>query len=83
MKTLEKHVGQPGHETQGRIELTAKIEPFDTFWEGPEDVEGILLLIKFYKKLFEIRSSGSAVSNPGCQLWTGLLCQFARANRLF
>jgi 2-polyprenyl-3-methyl-5-hydroxy-6-metoxy-1,4-benzoquinol methylase len=51
MKTLEKHVGQPGHETQGRIELTAKIEPFDTFWEGPEDVDkGYSSFLKFYKR---------------------------------
>ena len=31
-------------------ELSAKLEPFDTFWEGPEDVEkGYTTLYKFYK----------------------------------
>jgi len=31
-------------------ELTAKIEPFDSFWEGPEDVEkGYTSFYKFYK----------------------------------
>jgi SAM-dependent methyltransferase len=31
-------------------ELTAKIEPFDSFWEGPEDIEkGYTSLYKFYK----------------------------------
>jgi nucleoside-diphosphate-sugar epimerase/SAM-dependent methyltransferase len=34
-----------------RMELTAKIERFDTFWEGPEDVEkGYYSFYKFYKK---------------------------------
>jgi SAM-dependent methyltransferase len=33
-----------------RRELTAKIEPFDSFWEGPEDVEkGYQKFYKFYK----------------------------------
>ena len=35
--------------TQGR-ELTARIEPFDSFWEGPENVEkGYASFYKFYK----------------------------------
>ena len=34
----------------GKIELTAKIEPFDSFWEGPENIEkGYTTLYKFYK----------------------------------
>ena len=33
-----------------RSKLTAKIEPFDSFWEGPEDVEkGYGTFYKFYK----------------------------------
>jgi len=33
------------------IELTAKIEPFDSFWEGPENVEnGYGLFYQFYKQ---------------------------------
>lgn len=36
--------------TQRKIDLTAKIEPFDTFWEGPEDVEkGYERFSRFYK----------------------------------
>lgn len=32
-------------------ELTAKIEPFDTFWEAPEDIEkGYSQFVQFYKK---------------------------------
>ena len=31
-------------------ELSAKLEPFDTFWEGPDDIEkGYTTLYKFYK----------------------------------
>ena len=31
-------------------ELTAKMEPFDSFWEGPENIEkGYITLYKFYK----------------------------------
>lgn len=32
------------------VDLTAKIEPFDSFWEGPEDVEkGYRSFVQFYK----------------------------------
>ena len=32
------------------LELTAKMEPFDSFWEGPEDVEkGYETFFQFYK----------------------------------
>ena len=32
-------------------ELAAQIEPFDTFWEGPENVEkGYKTLYQFYKQ---------------------------------
>src|SRR6266446_1662710 len=51
MKTLEKLPDQQGKEPSGRIELTAKIERFDTFWEGPEDVEkGYSSFFKFYAR---------------------------------
>jgi SAM-dependent methyltransferase len=37
--------------TASGMELTAKIEPFDSFWEGPEDVEkGYTTLGQFYRK---------------------------------
>lgn len=33
-----------------KVELTAKMEPFDSFWEGPENIEkGYTTLYKFYK----------------------------------
>jgi 2-polyprenyl-3-methyl-5-hydroxy-6-metoxy-1,4-benzoquinol methylase len=36
---------------QRQVELTAKIEPFDSFWEAPEDVEkGYESFFQFYKK---------------------------------
>jgi len=51
MKTLEKLLDQQGNEKVSRIELTAKIERFDTFWEGPEDVErGYSSFFKFYAR---------------------------------
>jgi 2-polyprenyl-3-methyl-5-hydroxy-6-metoxy-1,4-benzoquinol methylase len=34
----------------GEPDLTAKIEPFDSFWEGPEDIEkGYRTVFEFYK----------------------------------
>jgi 2-polyprenyl-3-methyl-5-hydroxy-6-metoxy-1,4-benzoquinol methylase len=33
------------------VDLTAKIEPFDSFWEGPEDVEkGYTTVCEFYRR---------------------------------
>ena len=47
-------VGDPNDKDTGmtarRKELTAKIEPFDSFWEGPEDVEkGYRSFGQFYR----------------------------------
>ena len=37
-------------EMSSSIELTAKMEPFDSFWEGPENVEkGYASFYQFYK----------------------------------
>ena len=34
----------------GELDLAAKIEPFDSFWEGPEDIEkGYRTVFEFYK----------------------------------
>ena len=38
------------HVPEGNIELTGKIEPFDSFWEAPEDIEkGYKSFYQFYK----------------------------------
>src|SRR6266850_2556724 len=35
---------------RARFELTAKIEPFDSFWEAPEDIEkGYASFYQFYR----------------------------------
>ena len=35
----------------GELELTAQIEPFDSFWEGPENIEkGYTTLFEFYHR---------------------------------
>lgn len=40
-----------GFETAQLPELTARIEPFDSFWEGPEDIEkGYRTVYEFYKR---------------------------------
>ncbi len=32
--------------------LTAKVEPFDTFWEAPEDIEkGYTSFYQFYRRI--------------------------------
>jgi SAM-dependent methyltransferase len=37
--------------TAAELELTAKIEPFDSFWEGPEDIEkGYTTVFEFYRR---------------------------------
>lgn len=39
-----------GSDPAGALDLTAKIEPFDSFWEGPEDIEkGYRTVFEFYR----------------------------------
>lgn len=43
-------IGQMEKEMSSSIELTAKMEPFDSFWEGPENIEkGYASFYQFYK----------------------------------
>jgi 2-polyprenyl-3-methyl-5-hydroxy-6-metoxy-1,4-benzoquinol methylase len=49
-----RHASEPGalenDSTSRKIELTAKIEPFDSFWEAPENIEkGYQSFYQFYK----------------------------------
>ena len=87
MKTLEKLVEQPGNATQ-RIELTAKIERFDTFWEGPEDVEkGYSSFFKFYRRNYlkhvpADRHSRILVVSCGPGYFVNLLAQTGYSNVL-
>jgi 2-polyprenyl-3-methyl-5-hydroxy-6-metoxy-1,4-benzoquinol methylase len=38
------------------LDLTAKIEPFDSFWEGPEDIEkGYTTVFEFYRRNYLAR----------------------------
>ena len=47
---IERIGGQPA-EMKIDTDLTAQIEPFDTFWEAPEDIEkGYAKFAKFYKR---------------------------------
>lgn len=40
-----------GVDPAGEMELTARMEPFDSFWEGPEDVEkGYRTVFEFYRR---------------------------------
>ncbi len=39
-----------GHDPVADMDLTAKIEPFDSFWEGPENIEkGYTTVYEFYR----------------------------------
>lgn len=50
MTTIQQPANQGARVLLGQRELTAKIEPFDSFWEGPEDVEkGYASFFQFYK----------------------------------
>ena len=45
--TFEARGGDPAP----ALDLTAKIEPFDSFWEGPEDIEkGYRTVFEFYRR---------------------------------
>ena len=45
--TFEARGGDPA----AALDLTAKIEPFDSFWEGPEDIEkGYRTVFEFYRR---------------------------------
>ncbi|MBW2269982.1 MAG: class I SAM-dependent methyltransferase [Deltaproteobacteria bacterium] len=40
-----------GRDAGAAMDLTAKIEPFDSFWEGPEDIEkGYTTVYEFYRR---------------------------------
>jgi len=41
----------PETDPAAELDLTAKIEPFDSFWEGPEDIEkGYTTVYEFYRR---------------------------------
>ena len=51
MQPTEERVSGRTHEPDALPELTARIEPFDPFWEGPEDVEkGYRTFYEFYRR---------------------------------
>ena len=46
--TTESHAA--GHDRPAEMDLTAKIEPFDSFWEGPTNIEkGYTTVYEFYR----------------------------------
>ncbi|UCG11815.1 MAG: class I SAM-dependent methyltransferase [Deltaproteobacteria bacterium] len=62
-----------------KIELTAKIEPFDTFWEAPEDIEqGYDSFHQFYRRNYlkyvpKDKESSILVVSCGAGYFVGLL----------
>jgi 2-polyprenyl-3-methyl-5-hydroxy-6-metoxy-1,4-benzoquinol methylase len=52
MNKMERMQEQPSeHTIVGTVELTAKMEPFDSFWEAPEDIEaGYEKFYQFYRR---------------------------------
>lgn len=51
MKLQEMREVQDGSDVLADPELTGKIEPFDSFWEGPEDIEkGYRTVCEFYRR---------------------------------
>ena len=68
-------------EVEPQTRLTAKVEPFDSFWEGPEDVEkGYRSFSKFYKHNYlkhipERRDSRILVISCGPGYFVNLLRQ--------
>jgi 2-polyprenyl-3-methyl-5-hydroxy-6-metoxy-1,4-benzoquinol methylase len=48
---MRKEHGMTSNTSMSNATLTAKIEPFDSFWEAPEDIErGYSSFYKFYKR---------------------------------
>jgi SAM-dependent methyltransferase len=44
-------ISASGHDQAAAMDLTAKMEPFDSFWEGPEDIEkGYTTVYEFYRR---------------------------------
>ncbi len=51
MHTHEMHGPGGQRESAAGMDLTGKIEPFDSFWEGPEDIEkGYRTVYEFYRR---------------------------------
>jgi len=53
MAVEDAQISEPGQAVDSPLEmdLTAEIEPFDSFWEGPEDVEkGYTTVYEFYRR---------------------------------
>ncbi|MEN8130872.1 MAG: class I SAM-dependent methyltransferase [Pseudomonadota bacterium] len=52
MNKSERIQEQPGeHTAAGAVELTAKMEPFDSFWEAPENIDkGYERFYQFYRR---------------------------------
>lgn len=72
----------------GKIKLTAKIEPFDSFWEAPKDVEkGYAAFFKFYKYNYlkyipENKNARILVVSCGPGYFMNLLAKKGYANAL-
>ncbi len=69
-------------------ELTAKIEPFDSFWEGPENIEkGYNKFFQFYKYNYlkhvpDQKSANILVVSCGPGYFVNLLTQYGYTNVL-
>jgi SAM-dependent methyltransferase len=51
MQTPDSHAASQAMSGADAFDLTAKIEPFDSFWEGPENVEkGYTTVYEFYRR---------------------------------
>ena len=60
-------------------ELTAQIEPFDSFWQAPKNIEkGYSQFYKLYQHNFLKYLPRQNRRHSRDQLWPGLLCQLAR-----
>ncbi|MEW6570091.1 MAG: NAD-dependent epimerase/dehydratase family protein [Nitrospirota bacterium] len=87
--SLRNYVESIRYETnimESKIKLTAKVEQFDTFWEGPEDIEkGYPRFFKFYKRNYlkyipENRESRILVVSCGPGYFVNLLKERGYSN---
>ena len=87
MQTPEMREAGAALDPAADTDLTAKIEPFDSFWEGPEDIErGYRTVYEFYKHNYlrfvpEDREAPVLVISCGPGYFVDMLARHVRARR--